>query len=157
MIGLIVAYTNNRVIGNQGCIPWRIKGEQRRFRELTTGNVVIMGRRSYEEIGRPLPNRTTIVVSNTKNFDAENCMTAKSLQEAIELAGDRDMYISGGARLYEEALPLVEKMYITEIDCEIEGDTYFPEFDEALFDKEIDERVEGEIPYTYVTYTRKNV
>lgn len=157
MIGLIVAYTNNRVIGNQGCIPWRIKGEQRRFRELTTGNVVIMGRRSYEEIGRPLPNRTTIVVSNTKNFDAENCMTAKSLQEAIELAGDRDMYISGGARLYEEALPLVEKMYITEIDAEIEGDTYFPEFDKSLFDKEIDERVEGEIPYTYVTYTRKNV
>ncbi len=157
MIGLIVAYTNNRVIGNNGCIPWRIKGEQRRFRELTTGNVVIMGRRSYEEIGRPLPNRTTIVVSNTKNFDAENCMTAKSLQEAIELAGDRDMYISGGARLYEEALPLVEKMYITEIDCEIEGDTYFPEFDKSLFDKEIDERVEGEIPYTYVTYTRKNV
>ena len=157
MIGLIVAYTNNRVIGNQGCIPWRIKGEQRRFRELTTGNVVIMGRRSYEEIGRPLPNRTTIVVSNTKNFDAENCMTAKSLQEAIELAGDRDMYISGGARLYEEALPLVEKMYITEIDAEIEGDTYFPEFDKSLFDKEIDERVEGEIPYTYVNYTRKNV
>lgn len=155
MIGLIVAYTNNRVIGNKGCIPWKIKGEQRRFRELTTGNVVIMGRRSYEEIGRPLPNRTTIVVSNTKNFDAENCMTAKSLQEAIELAGDRDMYISGGARLYEEALPLVEKMYITEIDCEIEGDTYFPEFDKELFEKEIDERVEGEIPYTYVTYTRK--
>lgn len=155
MIGLIVAYTNNRVIGNNGCIPWRIKGEQRRFRELTTGNVVIMGRRSYEEIGRPLPNRTTIVVSNTKNFDAENCMTAKSLEEAIKLAGDRDMYISGGARLYEEALPLVEKMYITEIDCEIEGDTYFPEFDKALFDKEIDERVDGEIPYTYVTYTRK--
>ncbi len=155
MIGLIVAYTNNRVIGNNGCIPWRIKGEQRRFRELTTGNVVIMGRRSYEEIGRPLPNRTTIVVSNTKNFDAENCMTAKSLEEAIKMAGDRDMYISGGARLYEEALPLVEKMYITEIDAEIEGDTYFPVFDETLFEKEIDEYVDGEIPYTYVTYTRK--
>ena len=155
MIGLIVAYTNNRVIGNNGCIPWRIKGEQRRFRELTTGNVVIMGRRSYEEIGRPLPNRTTIVVSNTKNFDAENCMTAKSLEEAIKMAGDRDMYISGGARLYEEALPLVEKMYITEIDAQIEGDTYFPEFDAELFEKEIDERVDGEIPYTYVTYTRK--
>ena len=155
MIALIVAYTKNRVIGNNGCIPWRIKGEQKRFRELTTGNVVVMGRRSYEEIGRPLPNRTTIVISNTKNFDCENCMTAKSLAEALELAGDRKVYISGGARLYEEALPLVEKMYITEIDAEMEGDTYFPEFDETLFEKEIDERVEGEIPYTYVTYTRK--
>lgn len=155
MVGLIVAYTKNRVIGNQGCIPWKIKGEQKRFRELTTGNVVVMGRRSYEEIGRPLPNRTTIVISNTRNFDCENCMTAKSLAEALELAGDRKVYISGGARLYEEALPLVEKMYITEIDAEIEGDTYFPMFDEALYEKEIDERVEGEIPYTYVTYTRK--
>ena len=82
-------------------------------------------------------------------------MTAKSLAEAIKLAGDRDIYISGGARLYEEALPLVEKMYITEIDCEIEGDTYFPVFDKEQFIKEINERFEGEIPYTYVTYTRR--
>lgn len=155
MIALIVAYAKNKIIGNNGCIPWKIKGEQKRFRELTTGNVVVMGRKSYEEIGKPLPNRTTIVVSRTKNFDAENCMTAKSLAEAIEMAGDRKIYISGGAGLYKEALPLVEKMYITEIDCKIEGDTYFPEFDENQFDKQIDERFEGEIPYTYVTYTRK--
>ena len=155
MISLIVAYANNRVIGNKGCIPWKIKGEQKRFRELTTGNVVIMGRRSYEEIGRPLPNRTTIVVSNTKDFNEENCFTAKSLDEAIKLAGDRDIYISGGARLYEEALPIVEKMYITEINCDIEGDTYFPEFDKDKFVKQIDEVVDGDIPYKYVTYIRK--
>ncbi len=155
MIALIVAYANNQVIGNKGYIPWKIKGEQKRFRELTTGNVVIMGRRSYEEIGRPLPNRTTIVVSNTKNYNGENCFTAKSLEEAIKMAGDRDIFISGGARLYEEALPIVEKMYITEIDCDIEGDTYFPAFDKEQFVKEIDEVVDGEIPYTYVTYTKK--
>lgn len=155
MISLIVAYANNQVIGNKGCIPWKIKGEQKRFREITTGNVVIMGRRSYEEIGRPLPNRTTIVVSNTKDFNGDNCFTAKSLDEAIKMAGDRDIYISGGARLYEEALPIVEKMYITEIDCDIEGDTYFPAFDKEQFIKEIDEVVDGEIPYTYVTYIRK--
>ena len=155
MISLIVAYANNNVIGNKGCIPWNIKGEQKRFRELTTGNVVIMGRRSYEEIGKPLPNRTTIVVSNTKNYNGENCFTAKSLEEAIKMAGDRNIFISGGARLYEEALPIVEKMYITEINCDIEGDTYFPEFDKEQFVKEIDEVVDGEIPYTYVTYTKK--
>lgn len=155
MISLIVAYANNQVIGNKGCIPWKIKGEQKRFREITTGNVVIMGRRSYEEIGRPLPNRTTIVVSNTKDFNGDNCFTAKSLDEAIKMAGDRDIYISGGARLYEEALPIVEKMYITEIDCDIEGDTYFPAFDKEQFVKEIDEVVDGKIPYTYVTYTKK--
>ncbi len=155
MIALIVAYANNQVIGNKGCIPWKIKGEQKRFRELTTGNVVIMGRRSYEEIGRPLPNRTTIVVSNTKNYNGENCFTAKSLDEAIKMAENRDIFISGGARLYEEALPIVEKMYITEIDCDIEGDTFFPAFDKEQFVKEIDEVVDGEIPYTYVTYIRK--
>lgn len=155
MIALIVAYAKNQVIGNKGIIPWKIKGEQKRFKELTTGNVVIMGRRSYEEIGRPLPNRTTVVVSTTKNFDAENCMTAKSLQEAIAMAGDKNIYISGGAKLYEEALPLVEKMYVTEIDCDFEGDTFFPQFDKDQFTKEINERFEGEIPYTYLTYTKR--
>ncbi len=155
MIALIVAFAKNQVIGNKGCIPWKIKGEQKRFRELTTGNVVIMGRLSYEEIGKPLPNRTTIVVSGTKEFTGENCFTAKSLAEAIEMAGDRNAYISGGARLYEEALPLVEKMYITEIDLDVEGDTYFPVFDKEQFMKEVNEKFDGEIPYTYVTYTRK--
>lgn len=156
MIGLIVAYAKNRVIGNNGCIPWRIKGEQRRFKELTTGNVVVMGRRSYEEIGRPLPNRMTYVVSRTKNFDQEGVKTVSSIQEAIELAGDKNVYISGGAGIYKEAMPFVEKMYITEVDLEPEGDTFFPEFDENDFDKEIDEIVDGEIPYKYVTYTRKH-
>lgn len=155
MIALIVAYARNRVIGNQGCIPWKIKGEQKRFKQLTTGNVVVMGRRSYEEIGKPLPNRTTIVVSSTRLFEGENCYTVNSLQEAIKLAGNRDVYISGGAGLYAEAIELVDKMYITEIEADIEGDTYFPDFEEEMFDKEVIERFEGEIPYTYVTYTRR--
>lgn len=111
MIALIVAYARNRVIGNQGCIPWKIKGEQKRFKQLTTGNVVVMGRRSYEEIGKPLPNRTTIVVSSTRLFEGENCYTVNSLQEAIKLAGNRDVYISGGAGLYAEAIELVDKMW----------------------------------------------
>lgn len=76
MIALIAALSKNRVIGKEGRIPWKIKGEQKRFKELTTGNVVIMGRRSYEEIGRPLPGRITIVVSSTKDFTGENCYTA---------------------------------------------------------------------------------
>lgn len=155
MIALIVAFANNHVIGNKGCIPWKIKGEQKRFKELTTGNVVVMGRRSYEEIGKPLPNRTTIVISNTKNFHGENCLTARTLGEAIELAGDKDIYISGGVRLYEEALQFVEKMYITEININIEGDTFFPHFEQEKFVKEVNEKHNGEIPYTYVTYTRK--
>lgn len=156
MIALIVAYAKNRVIGNNGRIPWNIKGEQKRFKELTTGNVVIMGRRSYEEIGKPLPNRTTIVVSNTKIYNSENCTNARSLTEAIELAGNKDVYIAGGVRLYEEAIDIVDKMYITEIDADIEGDTYFPYFDENKFEKEINQICEGELAYTYMTYIRKN-
>jgi len=155
MIALIVAYANNQVIGNQGCIPWKIKGEQKRFKELTIGNVVVMGRRSYEEIGRPLPNRMTLVISNTKNYNDVNVMTVRTLEEAIEVAGGKDIYISGGARLYEEALPIIEKMYITEINLDIEGDTYFPPFDKSKFTKEINQMFDGDIPYVYVTYTKK--
>lgn len=157
MIGLIVAYSKNRVIGNKGQIPWKIKGEQKRFRELTTGNVVIMGRRSYEEIGHPLPNRYTIVVSNTRKFEAENCTTVSSLKEALRIADkEKNIYISGGAGLYKEAIDLVDKMFITEIDAQIEGDTYFPEFDTEAFDRTVDCHVDGELPYDYVTYTRKS-
>lgn len=156
MIALIVAYAKNHVIGNAGCVPWKIKGEQKRFKELTTGNVVIIGRRSFEEIGRPLPNRTTIVVSKTKKFEAQNLMTAESLEEALKLAGNRDVFISGGARLYEEAVPLVDKMFITEIDAMIEGDTFFPQFEENGFSKVVEKHFSGEIPYTYVTYTRRS-
>ncbi|MCQ2519574.1 MAG: dihydrofolate reductase [Lachnospiraceae bacterium] len=158
IIGLIVAYTNNRVIGNKGQIPWRIKGEQRRFKELTTGNVVIMGRRSYDEIGRPLPNRFTIVVSKTANYEAENCITVGSLTEAIEYAKENrpgeNIYLSGGAGIYAEGLSLADKLFITEVDAVIEGDTFFPEFDESLYTKTVDEQVDGEIPYSYVTYTK---
>ena len=158
MVGLIVAYTKNRVIGNKGQIPWRIKGEQRRFRELTTGNVVIMGRRSYDEIGHPLPNRFTIVVSKTANYEAENCVTVPTIEDAIEYAKknrpDENIYLSGGAGIYKEGLPLADKLFITEVDAEIEGDTFFPEFDTSKYIKTIDEHVDGEIPYTYVTYTK---
>lgn len=154
MIALIVAYAKNRVIGKGGQIPWKIKGEQKRFKELTIGNVVIIGRRSFEEIGKALPNRDTIVISSTQTYDAHNCMTASSLSEALQIAGDRDVYISGGVQLYKEAIGLVDKMYVTEIDLEIEGDTYFPTFDESDFCKQCNEHISGEIPYTYITYTR---
>lgn len=160
MLALIVAFSKNRVIGHNGRIPWNIEGEKKRFKELTTGNVVIMGRRTFEEIGRPLPNRYTVVVSTTKRYEYENCTTATSLEAAIKVAknkfGDmRNIYISGGSRLYEEAIDMVERMYITEIEGEVEGDTYFPEFDEDKFERIEEMHVDGEMPYTYVTYVRR--
>ena len=160
MTGLIVAYSRNRVIGRKGEIPWRIKGEQRRFRELTTGNVVIMGRRSYDEIGRPLPNRFNIIVSKTADYSAENLVTVPSLTDAINYAKehfpDKNIYLSGGAGIYREGLNLCDALYVTEVDIDVpDGDTFFPEIDEGLYEKTVDEEIDGDIPYKYVTFRKK--
>ena len=155
MLALIVAHARNRVIGRNGRLPWNIPGEQHRFRDLTMGNAIIMGRVTYEEIGRPLPGRMSIVVSRTRRYEGENLCTAASLAEAIALAGDRHAFVSGGARLFAEALPLVDVMYVTEIDADVPGDVFFPEFDASAFNRRVEVRFEGELPYEYVTYTRR--
>jgi dihydrofolate reductase len=157
MVGLIVARSTNNVIGKNGEIPWKIKGEQKQFKELTTGNVVVMGRKSFEEIGHPLPNRKNIVVSNSKVFEGDNLCTARSVKEAIEMSGAANVYIAGGYGLYKEVLPLVDVMHITEVDIMVEnGDVFFPEFDENLFDKTIGETFGDTIKYTRTVYTKKN-
>jgi dihydrofolate reductase len=155
MLALIVAISKNYVIGNNGTIPWKIKGEQKKFKELTTGKTVIMGKRSFEEIGKPLPNRKTILISNTIQYEDENCTTVGSLQEALKIVGNDEAFIAGGEMLYREALPLVDKMYITMIDQIIEGDTFFPYFEEEDFCITSEERFDGDNPYTYLTYERK--
>jgi dihydrofolate reductase len=158
MIALIVARSKNNVIGKNGSIPWRIKGEQKQFRELTTGHVVIMGRRSYEEIGHPLPNRKNIVVSNTKKFSGENLVTVGSLKEALDIASGEDIYVAGGYRLFEEAMPFADVMYITEIDTVVpDGDVFFPPFDENDFDVTVGETAGDDIKYTRMIYTRKKL
>jgi len=163
MIALIVAVSKNGVIGNKGKIPWNIPGEQSRFKKLTTDNIVIMGRHTYEEIGHPLPNRYTIVISKTKKFAAVNCTTAANLQEAISIASYKtgDVFIAGGSRVYKEALPLCDRLYITEIDAEIVGDRYFPLFDKSLYTFKVEKSISNtnkhpsSLSYTYVTYTKK--
>ena len=156
MIGLIVARSNNNVIGKEGKIPWNIKGEQQQFKKLTTGNVVVMGRRTYEEIGRPLPNRTNVIVSNKKTYIGENLVTVRSLDEALKYKLDKDIFIAGGYALFKEAIPKVDKMYITQIDMTVDnGDVFFPEFNEDEFDVETEEEVKGEISYKRLVYTRK--
>lgn len=153
MIAMIAAYDRNRVIGNNGRIPWQIDGEQRRFKELTMGNAVIMGRRTYEEIGRPLIGRQNIVLSSIGHFDG--CINVRSLEEALCAAQTDDVYIAGGASIYRAALAIADKLYITEIDAVFDGDAFFPEFDEGKFVKTIERQIEGVIPYCYVTYTAK--
>ncbi|SFI96794.1 dihydrofolate reductase [Treponema bryantii] len=158
MTGLIVARSINNVIGKNGRIPWKIEGEQKQFKELTTGNIVIMGRKSYEEIGHPLPNRKTIVVSKTKQFKGENLETAGSVKEALELAAKdgRDVFIAGGYGIYKEALPYVDVMYITEVQLVVEdGDVFFPQFNEADFEKSVGETLGDEIKFTRTVYIRR--
>lgn len=167
IINLIVARSRNNVIGKAGIIPWKIKGEQIQFRELTTGNAVVMGRNTYEDIGHPLKDRLNIVVSNTRDYmyKGENglnqMVTVHSLQEAINIVDGMagvDLYVSGGRSLYEEAIPFVDRMYITEVDTEVEDDgtcVYFPEFDEDEFDRITGETVGEDIPYTRTVYIRK--
>lgn len=154
MIALIAAYAKNRVIGCNGKIPWTMKGEQQRFKELTTGKIVIMGRKTFDEIGKPLPNRITYLVSGTAKYQFDNLIVVSSLKEALEKAGEQDVYISGGGKLYEEALSIVDRMYLTVIEKEYDGDTYFPTFNENDFIKTYEERIDGEIPYTYYTFER---
>ncbi|MDY2754267.1 MAG: dihydrofolate reductase [Blautia obeum] len=156
MIGLIVARSKNNVIGKNGEIPWKIKGEQKQFRELTTGNVVVMGRKSYEEIGHPLPNRKNIIISKTQSYSDTNLITVSSLQEAIKLGDGKDVYIAGGYGLFKEAIPLVDKMYITEVDMFIDdGDVLFPEFNSDEFEIIKGETGGDDIKYTRTIYIRK--
>lgn len=152
MLGLIVAKSKNNVIGKDGKIPWKIKGEQKQFKELTTGNTVIMGRKTFDEIGRPLPNRLNIVISNSHNYKGNNIITVHSLEQALYLATDK-AYIIGGNRLFKEAIPLVDIMYISEVNMDVkDGDVFFPDFNEEEFDKAI---VEEKEEYKRLVYTRK--
>lgn len=155
MLSLIVAYARNRVIGKDGALPWRIPGELRRFRQLTTGNAVIMGRRSYEEVGSPLPDRLNIVLSSSNVYSGENLVCARNLEEAIALAGKREVFIAGGGTVYAQAIDLCDALYITEIDTEVEGDVFFPAFDESLFRRSEEAWVNGALPYRYVTLRRR--
>ena len=151
MIGLIVARSKNNVIGKDGMIPWSIEGEQSQFKELTTNNTIIMGRKTYEDIGHPLPNRKNIVISRTTNYD--DVVTVDSLEKAIELS-EGNIYIIGGYNLFKEAIPMVDIMFITEVNLNIEnGDVFFPDFDEDEFDIKTLEETKN---YKRLIYTRKN-
>ena len=157
MLGLVVAYSKkDKIICLKGALPWNLEQDLHRFRDLTTGKAIVMGRKTYESIGRPLPNRLNIVVSRNCTYEGANLITVRSFEEAIKAAGDKDLMVSGGSSIYKEALPFVEVMYVTEVDYDGEGDAFFPDFDESLFDREEECVItEEELPYTFVTYRRK--
>jgi dihydrofolate reductase len=135
-ISLIAAMAENRVIGRQGTIPWRVPGEQRMFKRITLGHTLIMGRKTHEDIGRPLPGRVNIVISRQPGYRSEGCLTADSLGAALALcpAGETEAFIIGGAELFREGLAVADRLYLTEIPVRVGGDTFFPELPGGVFE-----------------------
>jgi dihydrofolate reductase len=156
-LSLIAAMARNRVIGRDNALPWRLPEDLKRFRRLTMGAPIIMGRKTYDSIGRPLPGRRNIVVTRQRDLALAGCEIAGSLEDALALAGDApEAFVIGGAEIYRAALPLADRLYFTLIDADYEGDAYFPAIDLAAW-REI-ERERGdatsELRYEFVTYER---
>ena len=127
-LALIVAVARNGIIGKDGALPWHVSEDLKHFKNTTKGHAVIMGRKTFESIGRPLPSRRNIVISRREGASFAGCEVASSLTGAIDLArtSDECAFIIGGASLYEEALPLATEIHLTTIDRDVEGDTHFP-------------------------------
>lgn len=132
-IVLVAAVADNGVIGLDGDIPWRIPEDMKHFREVTTGNTLVMGRVTYESIGRPLPHRTNIVITRDPRWHAEGVVVVHSLDEALAAAeaAPGDVMVMGGAQIYEATMMLADVQILTEVHEEPEGDTYYPDFDRA--------------------------
>lgn len=134
-VSIIVAVAGaKRVIGKKGDMPWHITEELKRFREITLGHPIIMGRKTHESIGKALPGRTNIIVTRDPSYEADGCITVNSLDKALEVAqgrvGGAEVFIIGGGEIYRQALPITDKLYLTVIDKKIEGDTFFPDYSE---------------------------
>jgi dihydrofolate reductase len=159
MVSLVVAYARNRVIGRDGDLPWHLPADLAHFKQLTLGGTVVMGRKTYESIPdrfRPLPGRRNLVLSRTPELALEGAEVFGALGAALEACG-HDCFVVGGAETYAEVLPAASRVVATEVDADVEGDTYFPELDAAewaLVDE--GERVDdGELAFTIRVYERR--
>jgi dihydrofolate reductase len=136
IISLLVAMDEKRGIGKDGKLPWRLSSDLKRFRELTVGHHLIVGRKTFESIGKPLPGRQTIVVTRNADYMVEGCLIARSVESALELAesrGENEAFVIGGADIYAQALGFADRIYLTEVHAEVDADTYFPEFDRSAW------------------------
>ena len=155
-VSIIAAVGKNLELGKGNDLIWRFKEDMKFFKETTTGSTVIMGRKTFESLPRALPNRRNIVVSKNKSFKAEGAEVVSSIKEALELAGDDNIFVIGGAKIYEQFLSVADKLYLTEIDAECsDADVYFPEFDKNKYSKNIIKEycIDG-IDFAHVLYTK---
>jgi dihydrofolate reductase len=156
-LSAIVAMAANRCIGKDNALPWRLPADLKRFKQLTLGHTLILGRKTYESIGRPLPGRTMLVVTRQRDYAPEGVQVAHSLEEALELARGDEAFIAGGAELYRQAMDRVERLYLTRIDRDYEGDTFFPEVDLSrwrLVSEEHHPATPTEPAFSFLTYER---
>ncbi|MBI2541424.1 type 3 dihydrofolate reductase [Candidatus Woesearchaeota archaeon] len=129
-ISLIAAMGRNRVIGKDSSLPWKLPEDMKRFKELTLNKPVVMGRKTFESIGKPLPNRKNIILTKDKNYKKEGCIVVHSAEEALNAAKENEeIMVIGGGQVFKEFLPMADRMYLTFIDEDFEGDSYFPEYD----------------------------
>jgi len=160
MISLIVAHDLNRVIGNENKMPWHIPKELAYFKEKTIGKAIIMGRNTFEAIGRSLPGRLNIVITrNTEYIAPEGVTVVHSIQKAIEIAEDyhEEVMIIGGEQIFKEVLPYADVLYVTLIQHQYEGDTFFPEYEEdwELVSSSEKNSTEDEVHYEYLVFKRE--
>lgn len=157
MIALVVAMAENRVIGKENKLIWHLPADLKHFKNLTTGHPIIMGRKTYESIGKPLPNRTNIIITRQADFEAEGCLIAHSLSEALMMAQqmDAEIFVIGGAEIYKQALFLADTIYLTEVHHAFEGDTFFPEIDDLLWQETSREehQADEKNPYAFAFVT----
>ncbi|MBK8849290.1 MAG: dihydrofolate reductase [Saprospiraceae bacterium] len=160
-ISCIVAMNHQRVIGAGNQIPWYLPADLKYFKKTTVGHAVIMGRNCFESIGRPLPNRTNIVISRDAFFIASSCLVVRSIEEALEAAhnmGESEVFVIGGGQIYDQTQDLWDKLYLTQVDCNCEGDVFFPDLD--LTKWKLDEEIKGQkddknvYDHSFLTYHR---
>jgi dihydrofolate reductase len=160
-VALIAAIARNRVIGIDNTLPWHLPADLRHFKALTMGHHIVMGRKTYDSIGKPLPGRTSVVVTRNPDYTPAGVIVASSLEAAIAACrGDDEVFVIGGAELYRQAITVADRLYLTEIDAEFTGDAHFPEFDRAQWQEVARETHQQEQPqplrYHFVEYRRES-
>lgn len=155
-ISLIAAMSENRVIGRDGALPWHLPADLARFKSITTGQTVIMGRKTFESVGKPLPNRRSIVISRNGEYRCEGVVVVHSFDEALEhRTGQEEVFVLGGQAIYELALPRADRLYLTLVHASIDGDTYFPPFDPSEWALVEDEPHEADDRHAYAFSFRR--
>lgn len=160
MINIVVAKASNNVIGAKNNLIWHLPNDLKHFKNLTSGHPIIMGRKTYESLGKPLPNRTNIVITRDSNWTTDGIVKENSLEKAIDsaLKIDEDIYIIGGGNIYKQAMEFTDILYITEVHHEFDGDTYFPEIDtddwEEIERENFKKDEKHPFAYSFVTYKK---